>query len=216
MAYAYNRNIVPVVQDLMGGMIDFAVYGLDSSLADFYNAFLDSKYCIRVERADSKTVMGRSGIELCYDILGRESIDSDAMNAYTAHAISQRSQEYWTGWAVAYYQWLTSLAYREINEVRDINDIAAMYSVYHEMDISHFSDRMSEIYRQKHPDSKLKTMRMNAGLTQRELAMATEIPLKTIQQYEQRRKNINSDSVDYLVTLSRTLNCDIEMLIEKV
>lgn len=216
MAYAYNGNIVPVVQNLIGGMLDFSTYGLGYELSDFFSLFLDSKYCRRVESADSATVMGKSGIELCYDITGHEYIAAEKMDIYTSHAISGRSREYWTGWTLAYYQWITSFSYTEINDIKGIDDIASMYDVYHEMDISHFVERINEIYKIKNPESRLKKMRQNAGLSQSAVSELTGIPLKTIQQYEQRRKNINNASVDYLISLSRVLKCDIELLVEKV
>lgn len=216
MAHAYNKNILPVVQNQMGGMFDFAAYGLGYGLGDFYRIFLDSKYCRRMENADSATVMGKSGVELCYDISEHEYIPAKEMDIYTLHAINGRSREYWTGWALAYYQWFTSLPYAEINEVKSVDDIASMYDIYHEMDISHFVERINEVYKMKNPESRLKKMRKNAGLSQRALSELTEIPLKTIQQYEQRRKNINNASVDYLISLSRALNCNIELLVEKV
>lgn len=44
----------------------------------------------------------------------------------------------------------------------------------------------------------------------------TNIPLRTIQQYEQRQKNINKAQAETLLRLSRVLNCSVEDLIEKV
>ena len=214
MAFAYEKNIVPVVQDLVGGMFDFAVYGLGYELKGFYDRFLDSKYCRCVEKADSKTVMGQSGIELTYAVSEYERLDNAQMDEYTMHAISGRSREYWIGWVLSYYQWATSLSYREIENIRDIEKISAMYEVYHEMDVLHFVDKMNALYKEKHPDTRLKQIRTNAGLSQKNLADITQIPVKTIQQYEQRQKNINNASVDYVVRLSRALKCDIEMLLE--
>lgn len=99
---------------------------------------------------------------------------------------------------------------------RDISSILNMYMPYHEMDISHFSDKMRAIYREQNPDTRLKVARKKIGMSQRELAEATGIPIKTIQQYEQRQKSINNAKVDYLILLSRELGCDIELLVEKV
>ena len=58
-------------------------------------------------------------------------------------------------------------------------------------------------------------MRKNAGLSQSELAELTGISVRTIQQYEQRQKNINRAQVDYLVRFSRALDCDVMDLIER-
>lgn len=42
------------------------------------------------------------------------------------------------------------------------------------------------------------------------------VPLRTIQQYEQRQKNINKAQVEYLLMLAQALCCRIEDLVEKV
>ena len=46
------------------------------------------------------------------------------------------------------------------------------------------------------------------------LAELSGIPLRTIQQYEQRQKNINKAQIEYLLSLSKTLCCNIEALLE--
>jgi transcriptional regulator with XRE-family HTH domain len=75
---------------------------------------------------------------------------------------------------------------------------------------------MSELYKSKHPETNLKHIRMLAGMTQNELASQSGIPLRTIQQYEQRQKDINKAKAEYLILLSKTLQCSPEALIEKV
>ena len=47
-----------------------------------------------------------------------------------------RSQEYWTGWILAYYQWYTGKSFRIIQKEVPIERIRDMYNPYHEMDIS--------------------------------------------------------------------------------
>ena len=91
-----------------------------------------------------------------------------------------------------------------------------MYSPYHEMDIRHFCDKMNELYRAANPETKLKYLRQKAGLSQRELAELSGVPVRTIQQYEQRQKSINKAQAEYLVMLAQVLCCDVLELIEKV
>ena len=73
------------------------------------------------------------------------------------------------------------------------------------MDILQFCDRTDELYYEAEPGTNLKQMRKNAGLSQSELAELTGISVRTIQQYEQRQKNINRAQGDYLVRFSRAL-----------
>lgn len=64
------------------------------------------------------------------------------------------------------------------------------------------------------PPTRLKQMRIKNGLSQSELAKASGIPVRTIQQYEQRQKDINKARFEYIVSLSAALNCEASMLLE--
>lgn len=63
-------------------------------------------------------------------------------------------------------------------------------------------------------DSYLKLLRKRAGLSQSQLAEETGIPVKTIQQYEQRRKDINKAQAEYVIKLSQVLCCKPQELME--
>ena len=84
------------------------------------------------------------------------------------------------------------------------------------MDIRQFVDKMNERYKAAKPDTNLKIRRQRNGLSQRELAEATGISIRTIQQYEQRQKNTNKAQAESLVVLAQVLYCNVEDLIEKV
>ena len=51
-------------------------------------------------------------------------------------------------------------------------------------------------------------------MSQRELAEASGVPLRTIQQYEQRAKDINKATASNLFALAQTLGCKAEDLLE--
>ena len=54
--------------------------------------------------------------------------------------------EYWAGWALAYYQWLTrrSFAYMRKKGL-GIKDVVSMYYPLHEADLSKFADAADNI-----------------------------------------------------------------------
>lgn len=84
------------------------------------------------------------------------------------------------------------------------------------MDIHQFVDKVNEMYKAAKPETNLKLQRQKAGLSQRELADLSSIPVRTIQQYEQRQKNINKAQAVYLVALAKVLYCEVEDLMEKI
>lgn len=84
------------------------------------------------------------------------------------------------------------------------------------MDIRHFGDKMTELYKQAKKETSLKYRRQRASLSQRDLAELSGVPVRTIQQYEQRQKNINKAQAETLAMLANALYCSINDLMEKV
>ena len=213
MIRAYDKVYLDKARTGLGRMLDFAVYDLEYDIAEFFDLFISSGVAEGIERGEFSLIAGMSGVELAYRVLERSGVERERIQPrYTM----DRSEEYWTGWALAYYQWETSLSFAEIVRCVPIKDIQRLYSPYHEMDIRQFCDRMNALYRASQPESNLKRLRSKVGLSQRELAEISGIPLRTIQQYEQRQKNINKAQAEYLVMLARALCCGVEDFIEKI
>ena len=62
--------------------------------------------------------------------------------------------------------------------------------------------------------TRLKRQRELCSLTQEELAERSGISLRSIQMYEQRRKDLGKAAVSTVLALARTLGCRIEDLLE--
>lgn len=213
MICAYDKVYLEKARTVLARMLDFAVYDLKYDLCQFFQLFIESGVAKRFGTGDFTVLVGKSGVEVAYEVLDKVNIHIEYIKPkYSV----ERSEEYWTGWALAYYQWETSLSFEEIANCIPIRYVKALYSPYHEMDIRHFVDKMNELYLAAKPDTNLKRKRKQAGFSQKELAELSGVPMRTIQQYEQRQKNINKAQVEYLLKLSKTLCCEVESLIEKV
>lgn len=210
---AYDKVYLEKARAVLGRMLDFATHDLGYSLEKFYGLFLASGIADRFGAGDYTVLVGKSGVELAYDVLEQSGIQ--VIRVKPNYPVD-RSVEYWTGWALAYYQWETGLTFAEIDAYVPIQRVSDLYYPFHEMDIRQFFDKMNELYRLAKPDTNLKLYRQKADLTQKELAEASGVPLRTIQQYEQRQKNINKAQAEYLVMLARVLCCDVEAILEKV
>ncbi len=210
--HAYDRVYLEKARTAMGRMFDFAVYDLKYDIEEFFALFLGSGVAARFEQGDFTLLVGKSGVELAYEVLEQSGIKYERVKPnYTI----DRSEEFWAGWALAYYQWKTSLSFTEIVQCIPIKEILALYSPYHEMDIRQFVDKMNELYKVAKPETNLKLFRQRVGLSQRELADYSGIPIRTLQQYEQRQKNINKAQAEYLVVLAKALCCEVTDLLEK-
>ena len=213
MMHAYHKLYLEKARAALARMLDFAVYDLPQDLTSFFDLFISSGVAPLFEQGDIHILVGKSGVELAYEVLERSGL---AYKRVTPQYSMDRSEEYWTGWALAYYQWETAQPFAEIVQYIPIQDILAMYDPYHEMDIRQFCDAMNERLRKAKPETNLKLLRQQNGLSQKQLAEISSVPLRTLQQYEQRQKNINKAQAEYLVSLSTALNCSVEQLIERI
>ena len=211
MIHAYDEVYLERAQRILGVAFDFAVNGLKIELKDFYWMFLASGYAKRMEYGDYRVIAGSSGAELVYNVTEASGLDIPT-GKYSGTL--DRSPEYWAGWALAYFQWYSAIKYAEIIGAMTMEEIVSLYNPYHEMDIKQFCDKMMEKLSPSN-EAKLKKYRTQAGLSQSELARASEVPLRTLQQYEQQQKDINKARGEYLVKLARVLKCEPGDIIRK-
>jgi len=211
MIRAYHKGYLEKARTNLGRMLDFATYDLGYDPCEFFDLFMNCGLAEQFGKGEFSLTVGMSGVELAYRVL---ELTKHQVERSKPRYTADRSPEYWAGWALAYYQWETAMSFSEILEYIPLDDIIRMYSPYHEMDIRHFCDRMNELYRAANPETKLKQLRQRASLSQSELAEASGVPVRTIQQYEQRQKNINKAQAEYLMMLARALHCSAEDLIE--
>ena len=213
MIRAYDKLYVEKAQLALATMLDYAVSDLGYELTDFYNLFLSSSISTRFASGDCSVIVGRSGVELVYEIFYELKV-TDVNKLPEPKYNPDRTSFYWTGWALCFYQWYTALSFQEINKVIPIDMIHDLYFPYHEMDIMQFVDKMTELYKEKKEVSNLQRLRVAVGLTQKQLSDKTGVPLRTIQNYEQKERSINKAQAQYLVAISKVLTCNVEDLLE--
>ena len=120
MIRAYDKVYLDKARTGLGRMLDFAVYDLEYDIAEFFDLFISSGVAEGIERGEFSLIAGMSGVELAYRVLERSGVERERIQPrYTM----DRSEEYWTGWALAYYQWETSLSFAEIVRCVPIKDI---------------------------------------------------------------------------------------------
>ena len=89
-----------------------------------------------------------------------------------------------------------------------------MYNPLHEADLSKFVEVANGIVFDK--ETNLSKYRRIAKLSQSELSRLSNVSLRAIQLYEQRKLDINSASAIKLFKISRVLGCNIEDLLEMI
>lgn len=212
MMTAYDETYLSGAQKRLGTMIDVAVNEHGCNLESFYLLFAQSPLAAKFGAGDPAVIAGRSGEELAFEVL-RDS-QCQGLSPKTKELRTKVSAEYWVGWALAFYQWASGFSFWEIQQRVAISQAILMYQPYHEMDIRQFCDKMDELCTCAHPRTNVQERRLAAGLSQSQLAAASNIPLRTLQQYEQRQKDINRARADYVVSLARALCCKPADLLE--
>ena len=212
MTRAYQEIYLSNAQAALGDAFDYAVNTCGIPGEDFAKLFCGSSVSRRMENGEPSLLSGKSGIEIAIEVIfettGKqlEAVPTERM---------ERSAEYWIGWAVAYYQWYSSRRYSDIFKVLPYGDLKKMYYTLHEADITKFVDIADERVREYFKDTNLKRIRTVYGCTQAELARLSGVTLRSIQMYEQRRKDINKASAETLYSIAKVLGCTIEDLIER-
>ncbi len=211
MICAYDETYLPQARETMGAMFDYAAWECKIDIDLFFNLFIASGLADRFGNGDPSVVAGKSGPEMAWDVFSATGyIDERPSPRYNMN----RSKEYWVGWIIAHYQWSTSMPFREIVTFLPPSRVRSLYSPFHERDPRAFVERAGEIYADSRKDSNLKLRREARRLSQSQLAEASGVPLRTLQQYEQRQKDIRKANVGYALALARTLGCRIEDIIE--
>ena len=212
MIRAYQEIYLSKAQAVLGEAFDYAVNTCKISSEDFVRLFITSTVSRRMENGEPSVIAGKSGIEIVLDIVLETT--GKSLDIEPTESVS-RSREYWIGWAVAYYQWYSARSYFEIFKALPFDELQNMYYTLHEADISKFADIADKKIREHFKDTNLKRIRTTYGCTQAALAKQSGVTLRSIQMYEQRRKDINKASAETLYRIAKVLGCTIEDLIEK-
>lgn len=211
MIRAYDEEYLPLCQRVMGDMLDYAVNTLEYNLQKFFTMFLVSGIARQFEIANPAYVAGKNGCEVAKEVLVRSGL---ALPDVEDVMYLDKSPEYWCGWALAYYQWYCGQSFREIIRQVPIMDICLMYHPLHEADIERFVITMETYNTDALRETQLKRLRAYARLSQKQLADKSGVPLRQIQLFEQRQRDINKTQAATLLKLARALRCSCEQLMD--
>lgn len=210
--HAYPETLLPDARSLLADAVDYAVIDSGVPIDDFLAFLASSDLAKRIERGDRSVIQGISGIELAQRVLSDKTGMSDFR---VAEARYSRSVPYWVGWILATYQWISNREFREILSALPGSTIEKMYGVYHEAPEERFVAVAEEILREHLPETRLKRIRTAYGCSQSRLAEMSGVGIRSIQMYEQRKKNINKAEAESVLRLARALGCEMEDLIER-
>ena len=214
MPPAYAETYLEDAMCNLGDMCVYAAVDCGLELNNLMEAFVRCGAAERFGYGNPRYVAGMSGVELARLVFA-QSGTGPRIPPEPSFPINPGPQ-YWTGWVLAYYQWLRSERFEDL--FADGLTASAIMDRYllHEADLTTFvsvADRILATRRRARPPH-LKTIRKNRGYTQEQLAEAAGVNIRVIQLYEQRRTDIGEGSARTILQLARALGCRMEDLIE--
>ena len=211
--HAYCEDYLELAQNNLGNMLDYAVNSLQYDLRQFYDMFLVSGLSRQFENGNPKYIAGMTGCELAKKVLSE--IGQDVSNAEEEMYLD-KSPEYWTGWALAFYQWYSAQRFGKIQKAVPVTEVLGMYSTMHEADLMKFVAVMDGKIRDYYTETNLKRIRKLAGYSQSELSREAGVSIRQIQMLEQRKRDMNKVQLMTAFRLSKALGCSIEDLMEYI
>ena len=211
MTHAYREMFLSKAMRNTGVMFDFAINEFGIPADDFVQMFTGSEVCRALENGEPKYLVGMSGEDAALRVIEETTGICPEVDIEERFG---RTPDHWCGWAVCYYQWLRSIRYKELFRILPYEDLRALYPVLHEADISRFADAVDERAALYRTETNLKRIRAAYGCSQSELASLSGVSLRSIQMYEQRKKDINKGQLMTIVSLARALGCNAEDLLE--
>ena len=117
-------------------MLDCGVRKYGYPIEKFYEMFLASDVSRQFAGGNPRYLVGMSGAELA-DLV----VDSSGGTALKENdGTFTVGPEYWAGWSLAYYQWLTRRSFAFIQRKGlGIKEVVGMYHPLHEADLSKFA-----------------------------------------------------------------------------
>ena len=205
MHCAYDEIYLSDAMNNLGEMTEYAFYGYGTDPDTAIRYFIVSGYAERFQIGDPGVVSGMSGTELYLNVLGKCGFevrgDAPALTRYDADA------SYWIGYISAFYQWKTNLPFRMIFSVITASDLNVLYPALHTASEERAVESIGQLYHAKRMITRLQAYRKQIGMTQSELAEASGVNLRTLQQYEIGGKDIRKASFQSVTALASVLHC---------
>lgn len=202
MIHAYREQYAEIIQHKTAEMFELAVLNEKNDIDSFAEAFANSVVATAFESMDPVFILGRSSNELISSIMNKPPVD--------IYIAAYASPEYWVGWVLGYVQTTLKKSFKTLIKVFPCSELLNHYFPYHEMDIKQILDVFKEKLSKYSP---LKERRETIGLSQNDLSLLADVPVRTIRAYEQNKLDIKKAQADTVVELARALSCSVDYLI---
>lgn len=199
------------MREQLGCVFDIAVNVAGCTGSQIIHALTSSGLSTQLEKLNPVYVLGKSAYDLIDIMMPFLPIETDVKPVPRF----DRTPDYWLGWILGHFILFTGYSLKTIFERASYDELRSMYWPLHEAHESKFVEALCAMMRERASVTHLKQLREAAGLSQSQLSKASGVGLRSIQMYEQRRKDINKAQAGKLYALSWALRCPMEALLER-
>ena len=211
---AYSELYLEDAMRNMGEMTEYAKDECGMSLDTLFHMFSVSGYAGRWEKGDPAVICGLSGTELCNRVMQKCGLAEDT--GKTALIRFETEESYWAGHFIAYYQWKKQRPFQQMFSVLQEDDLLRLYPTMHTVSEEKGVEALDRVMEERTGISRLQMYRKQLGMTQQELAERSGVNLRTLQQYEVGRKELQKAAANNLFALAGALGCRAEALLDTI
>lgn len=209
MIHAYSDMYLEGAMLRLGDMLEYACLDCCYDPDAFWKMFIHSGIAARFADGDVSIIAGKSGPEIAYIVL---EVEEKLTNFPKPVWRENRSDLFWCGWILAYYQWYTNQTFENIWKDISIRTLQKMYVTLHEADISKAVEVMQRLQQPKKHKQSLADMRKVRGLTQQELANRAHMSISQLQRLEYGERKVENLSLKTALALAKALRIDVNDL----
>lgn len=211
MSCAYNEMYLADAMHNLGEMIEYAHDACNVEPDKALSYFVISGYARRFAAGDPAVVSGISGTELF--IYSAEKCRA-GLEKWPKPLIRYETEEYyWLGYILALFQWKTGYSFGTISSKIKAEDIFRLYPALHTVEDDNAVDVILSIYNKASQFNRIQEYRKRLGMTQLQLAKASGVNIRTLQQYEAGTKSIKKAAAETVFSLAAVLECQPEELV---
>ena len=212
MTAAYSEIYLDDAMTCLGEALDYVSNACQMDTELFMDMFIAGGYASRFEEGESSIVSGLSGTELARRVMYECGLEIAFPSALME--LESISQEYQSGMLLAYLQWYSERKFADLVRLvppgiahRHLSEFASG----NEDEKKKLCDALLE---NENGPARIQSMRKARGLSQKQLADAAGVNVRTLQQYEIRSKDINKAAVKSVLDIARTIGCTVEDIME--
>lgn len=205
---AYNEIYLSDAMNCLADMMEYGVNECGIEPDELFGMFIGLGYADAFGSGNLKYISGMSGTALAQKIISEGKLQTHPEKDYI------HVDAYWCGWILAYYQHKTAIPFRDIIKYITFDYLHMAYPALHTASEEKSVETFNDIIRREEKISHIQSARINYGYSQSELAQAAGINKRTLQEYENKRRDINKASGSVLCRLARALSCNIEDIME--